>query len=297
MLVKVPLKKEVNFQYQLIKLAWNQYKSAPESLDPTVLAKLEQQAKVAQKIMSAVLASQEAEQEQVKDQEVTFLFEQLQEQFDDPASFELSLKEQGLTEQALQEAIYQDLICEKAMATQGQDYLQVTEQEALSYYENNRERFSHSERRKVSHILITINDEYAENERAKALAKIEKLGNRLKHHIKDFANLALQHSECPTSLHKGFIGEVSRGQLYPEIDNVLFNMQPGRISSVVETEIGFHLVLCHEITPAGEIAKVDALKEITAQLNQHRQKKCEKKWISSLLAVAKAEQMSAEVTS
>lgn len=295
MLIKAPTKIVVNLQYQLIKLAWNHYKSAPEALEPDVLATLEQQALVAQKIMTEVLASQEAQNEQVKDQEVQFLFEQLQQQFDDIASFDLSLKEQGLTEQALQEAIYQDLVCEKTMATQSQDYPRVSEEEALTYYQNNKERFLQPERRKASHILITINDEYAENERDKALAKIEKLGNRLKHHIKDFANLALQHSECPTSLNKGLIGEVSRGQLYPELDNVLFNMKPGRISSVVETEIGFHLVLCHEISPAGEIAEVDALKEITTQLNQHRQKKCEKRWISSLLAAAKAEQVSETV--
>ena len=293
MLVKAPTKIVVNLQYQLIKLAWNHYKSAPESLEPEVLAKLEQQALVAQKIMTEVLACQEAKQEQVKDQEVLFLFEQLQQQFDDLASFELSLKEQGLTEQTLQEAIYQDLVCEKTMATQSQGYPAVTEEEALTYYQNNKERFLQPERRKVSHILVTINDEYAENERHKALAKIEKLGNRLKHHIKDFANLALQHSECPTSLNKGLIGDVSRGQLYPELDAVLFNMQAGRISSVVETEIGFHLVFCQEITPAGEISEADALKEITNQLNTHRQKKNEKKWISSLLASAKAEQMSA----
>jgi len=284
MLVETPTKIVVNLQYQLIKLAWNHYKSAPETLDPEVLAQLEQQALVAQAIMTEVLASEEAKQEQVKNQEILFLFEQLQQQFDDLASFELSLAEQGLTEQTLQQAIYQDLLCEKTMATQSQSYLPASQQEALAYYESHQARFLQPERRKASHILITINDQYTENKRENALAKMEKLSKRLKHHIKDFANLALQHSECPTSLNQGLIGDVTRGQLYPELDEVLFHLQPGHISAVVETEIGFHLLLCQQIIPAGEINKQEAIKEITSQLNLHRQKKAEKKWVSHLLA-------------
>ncbi|GLS92533.1 hypothetical protein GCM10007916_36050 [Psychromonas marina] len=288
MLVEKTPKCEVNLKYQLIKLAWSLYQSTSEALDSLTLIKVEQQAKVAQKIMVLVLASEEAKTERVKDQEVHFLFEQLQQQFDSRESFQLSLQQQGLTEFQLQQAIYQDLLCEKTLATQSQGYPKVSEAEALAYYQDNKQRFSQPERRKVSHILITINDQYAENKRQKALAKIEKLGNHLQQHIAEFANIALQHSECPTSLHKGFIGEVSRGQLYPELDNVLFTMQANCISSVIETEIGFHLLLCHEVTAAGEMQQAQALKEITRQLNSFRQKKQEKKWLSSLLSSAPA---------
>jgi peptidyl-prolyl cis-trans isomerase C len=282
MLVKEPSKVAVNLQYQLIKLAWSQYQSAPESLSSERLAKLDQQAKVAQKIMTRVLSSDEAKKEQVKAQEVQFIFEQLQQQFDNIESFELSLDQQGLSEESLREAIHHDLICEKTLASQSLEYVKVTKEEALTYYEQNKARFLQPERRKVSHILVTINNEFVENERQQAWAKIQKLQKRLEVHIEEFANLALQHSECPTSLNKGFIGDISRGQLYPELDDVLFNLATNTISSIVETEVGFHLLLCHDIYAAGDMEKEAALKAIRSQLNQHRQKKCEKKWISSL---------------
>jgi len=281
-------KNKVNLQYQLIKLAWTHYQSSPEALNSDVLSQLQKQAKVAQKIMTVVLESDAAKKEQVKDQEVQFLYQELKSQFDSIESFEFSLTEQALTEDSLKKAIYHDLVCEKTLKAQSQDYKKVTEQEALDYYQKNKDRFIQPERRKVSHILVTINDEYAENERDKALAKIQKLRSSLKHNIHEFANLALQHSECPTSLNKGFIGNVSRGQLYPALDTVLFNMQPARISSIVESEIGFHLLLCHEISEAGEMEAQAALKEITEQLNQFRQKKAEKKWITQQLALTVA---------
>lgn len=276
----------VNQQYQLIKLAWNNYQSAPEELDAEALAKVEQQAKLAQQIMTAVLASDEAQQEKVKEQEVEFVFEQLKEQFDSEESFDLSLEQQALTPDGLKQAIYQDLLCEKTIETQSQNYPHVTEPEAEDYYQKHRDRFFRPERRKVSHILITINDEYPENRREQALSRIEGIRKQLSHNLKKFAKLAGKYSECPTSLNEGLVGEVSRGQLYPELDDVLFTMQPKTLSSVVESEVGFHLLLCHEIYPGGEMSKADAIKEIAKQLNQHRKKKCEKKWLSSLLIVS-----------
>ncbi|MCW8997038.1 MAG: nitrogen fixation protein NifM [Psychromonas sp.] len=273
----------VNLQYQIIKLAWSNYQSAPEALDSETLKKVDRQARAAQQIMTAVLGSSAAQNEDVKAQEVEFIFEQLQEQFDSPESFALSLKQQALTEQQLQLAIYQDLLCEKTIDSQSQNYPEATEQEALDYYQKNKDRFVQPERRKVSHILITINDEYPENRRPQALMRINGISKQLRRDPDKFSELAMKYSECPTSLNKGLIGSISRGQLYPELDEVLFMMQPQTISLVIESEIGFHLLFCHEISPAGEISQEDALQEICKQLNQHRKKKSEKLWLSRLL--------------
>ena len=273
----------VNPQYQLIKLAWSQYQSAPENLDENIQVALGEQAKVTQKIMQAVLTSDEAKNEIVKDQEVEFIFEQLQAQFNDKESFNLSLVEQALTETSLKQAIYQDLLCEKAIDRQSQGYLKVTEREALDYYQKNKARFAYPERREVSHILITINDEFTENKRAKALVKMNGIRKQLLNDIDKFSEMAAKYSECPTSLNKGLVGHVSRGQLYPELDSVLFDMSPGTISAVLESEIGFHILRCHQIVEAGEMQQQEAVQEITKQLDQHRKKKLEKQWLSRLL--------------
>lgn len=273
----------VNFQYQLIKLTWAQYQTSPESVDASCLTKLKQQAKAAQNIMMAVLSSDAAKDHSVITEEVDFVFEQLVSQFDHPENFRLSLKEQKLTEKDLQQAIYQDLLCEKIIDVQSQNYKVATKQEALDFYEKNKQQFMHPERRHVSHILITINDEYAENKKGNALLRINALRAKLVNKPENFAKQALSHSECPTALNDGVVGTVTRGQLYPELDKVLFAMQEGSMSSVVESEVGYHLLYCHEIYPAFESPKEEALTEICKQLNQHRKSKCEKKWLSSLL--------------
>ncbi len=276
----------VNQQYQLIKLAWRQYQCAPETLDSACLATLKQQALHAQKIMMAVLASNEAKGQKVLAQEIDFMLEQLEQQFDSIESFNLSLQQQALSKTELEQAIYQDLLCEKIIAAQGLDYPAVTRQEAVDYYHKNKEKFVQGERRKVSHILITINDKYPENKREKAMQRIKHIRAQLNSKKETFIRLAQRHSECPTALNNGLIGDVSRGQLYAELDKILFNMQAKMTSNIIETEIGYHILHCHDITLASETSAEDALKEISKQLNLHRKKKGEKKWLNRLLTTA-----------
>ncbi|MFT4627613.1 MAG: hypothetical protein ACI8PZ_006300 [Myxococcota bacterium] len=57
-----------------------------------------------------------------------------------------------------------------------------------------------------------------------------------------FASVALRFGEDETATHGGTLGEVTRGQLVPAFEQVLFSLEPGAVSDVVETPYGFHLV-------------------------------------------------------
>lgn len=61
---------------------------------------------------------------------------------------------------------------------------------------------------------------------------------------RDFATLAVLYSEDPGSAARGGeLGFMSRAELVPEFAQVAFNMQePGRVSKIVESEFGFHII-------------------------------------------------------
>jgi peptidyl-prolyl cis-trans isomerase SurA len=61
---------------------------------------------------------------------------------------------------------------------------------------------------------------------------------------REFSTLARLYSEDPgTALQGGEMGFVSKGGLLPEFANVAFNLNdPKRVSSIVETEYGFHII-------------------------------------------------------
>lgn len=59
---------------------------------------------------------------------------------------------------------------------------------------------------------------------------------------KDFAQVAKNHSQCPSGKRGGELGEFSRGQMVPEFDQVVFTQEVGKVHGPVKTQFGYHLV-------------------------------------------------------
>ncbi len=77
------------------------------------------------------------------------------------------------------------------------------------------------------------------------LVKTEEACNDLKSKIEggaDFAEMAKEHSECPSGNDGGNLGEFSPGQMVPEFDTVVFNDEVGAVHGPVKTQFGFHLI-------------------------------------------------------
>lgn len=58
----------------------------------------------------------------------------------------------------------------------------------------------------------------------------------------DFAEVARQHSTCPSGQRGGELGEFGRGQMVPEFDQVVFSADVGQIQGPVQTQFGYHLI-------------------------------------------------------
>ena len=58
----------------------------------------------------------------------------------------------------------------------------------------------------------------------------------------DFAELAREHSKCPSGESGGDLGEFSSGQMVKEFDDIVFSGDLGKIHGPVHTQFGFHLI-------------------------------------------------------
>lgn len=58
----------------------------------------------------------------------------------------------------------------------------------------------------------------------------------------DFAELAKQHSSCPSGQKGGDLGEFSPGMMVPEFDAVVFNADVNTVQGPVKTQFGYHLL-------------------------------------------------------
>ena len=58
----------------------------------------------------------------------------------------------------------------------------------------------------------------------------------------DFADLAAEHSDCPSGQQGGRLGTFGRGQMVPTFDEAAFGLDVGEVSGIVETPFGYHVV-------------------------------------------------------
>lgn len=58
----------------------------------------------------------------------------------------------------------------------------------------------------------------------------------------DFADLAKQHSSCPSGGRGGELGEFGPGEMVREFDEVVFSAPVGEVQGPVKTQFGYHLL-------------------------------------------------------
>jgi peptidyl-prolyl cis-trans isomerase C len=102
----------------------------------------------------------------------------------------------------------------------------VTRSEVMRYYRDHKDEFNLEVR--VSHILTNT---YEEAEEAKEMLK-----------TRPFSWVARKMSVDKHTGAGGDLGYLSKGNMLPEFEEVVFRMRRGEVSDVVESEFGYHII-------------------------------------------------------
>jgi peptidyl-prolyl cis-trans isomerase C len=148
-----------------------------------------------------------------------------------------------------------DLVAHRLVQKVIQERAVVTEEEVRAYYDEHREEYLKEFR--VSHILV---DTPEAAEEVKTL-----LGS------KSFTYLARRHSIDKHTRGGGDLGYLSRGNMLPEFEDVVFSMKVGDVSDVIESEFGYHIIKVTDIRDANftlELADVAMEVEQILTLNK-----------------------------
>ena len=65
----------------------------------------------------------------------------------------------------------------------------------------------------------------------------------------DFADMAREHSQCPSGEQGGELGEFAPGEMVAEFDQVVFQEEVGAVHGPIQTQFGYHLVEITNRTP------------------------------------------------
>ena len=77
------------------------------------------------------------------------------------------------------------------------------------------------------------------------LVDSEEISLELKKEIEegaDFADVAKEHSSCPSGSSGGDLGEFGPGMMVPEFDEVVFSAPLNTVQGPVKTQFGYHLL-------------------------------------------------------
>jgi len=212
--------------------------------------------------------------------------------------FKKKLEEYGQSFDNVKEDVRNGLARNQFMEAHWAGKIDVTEEDARKYYDENLKQFEQPEQVRVSHILIkpVLTDPNVDpnvdpyEDKAKARAKAREKAEDLLKQIKDgadFAELAKTHSNCLSAQSGGDLGFFPRGEMVPAFENVAFELEIGQISEIVEAEYGYHIIKATNHKNASTTSLEQAKDDIIKQLTQTKQSEIAEEYIESLKAGAK----------
>jgi len=203
---------------------------------------------------------------EVTAEDVQAEFDQYRAGFPDEETFETALDEQSYTRDDLMQQIEDYLYITSFINDTIYESIEVSEEDINTFYDENPGYFTEPEQIRARHILITYGEE-GDRTQEEALALAESLKKQLDEGA-DFAELAAEHSDCPSGEKGGDLGRFGKGQMVPEFETAAFALEPGAISDVVETTFGYHIIQVTEKTEAALVPVEAASDMIVSYLKQ-----------------------------
>ncbi len=273
---------DAGLAYLVLKTAQKLYAKAPAVLSDAERQQVMRLAAQQAALENRVLAAPEACDVMVPKVTVEDAMAEVRGRYPDESELEADLARNGLDAAGYAAALERELKVDAVLDKVGSRVVRVSDIDAELYYHYHPEQFQRPETRIARHILVTVNETLPENGRDDARVRIEAIAARLAREPKRFEEQALKHSECPTALQGGLLGEARRGQLYPELDAVLFQLEPMVLSPVLESPLGFHVLRCDAIHPAGRLPLNQVREKIREHLQEKRRQTCVRAWLKAL---------------
>lgn len=264
-------------------LAQTRHQQAAHTLPDSERASLREAATRQWQLEERILCSEMAKTIPANPTAVKTALADIRMRYADQTQYLSDLAAHGLNEEILKLALARELCVDATLDAVVKQTPAITMEEAQAFYQAQSERFYQAEARFARHILITINEAHAENQRSAVNERMATLAETLRADPAQFAELALRHSECPSAMEEGKLGWVTRDKLYAELDAALFEMHEQEIR-IVESELGLHLLYCETIRPAAAQSFADIADKLLASLQQRHSQRIQKEWIKGLMA-------------
>jgi len=199
-----------------------------------------------------------------------------------PEQFQQALKTFGLTEEKLTSLIKRNLTIRNFIEKKVQPLAKpVTDKDISDYYEANKEKYVEPEQVRARHILVKVTPDATDAQKSAAKEKIQGILDKVKNGG-DFAELAKENSDCPSSQQGGDLGFFSRGQMVKPFEDATFALEPDGISDIVETEFGHHIIKFEEKKPGKQLTLEEVKSKIEGALSEKEMDQALGDWLKPI---------------
>jgi len=186
-----------------------------------------------------------------------------------PEAFFRTLSQAGYTEESFRKEKFEEALVVNIIDREVKHRIRIPDSDIQGFYDSDDNRWKKPDQVKAAQIFFaTINPETREKLPADVIETKRKKAEEALAQVKagtNFATLARQVSEDPTSRERGGEYVFQKGQMFPEFEKAVWDVKPGSLhDQVVATQFGFHVFKKLEDVPA----RVIPLAEVSDQIRE-----------------------------
>lgn len=191
------------------------------------------------------------------------------------------LKTRGLTLEVYKKQVAESLLITKVVNAEVRSRLTVLDSELQETYRAKQEQYQVAGGQTVSHILFLFPPYASEQDEQRLREKAESVLQQLRNGGQ-FTALARQYSDGPSAETGGLLGTFKPGELLPGFEEAAAQLQPGQISDVVRTRIGFHIIRLEARQAASMRPFVEVQEELKSEILRDKTERKYQEWLESL---------------
>jgi parvulin-like peptidyl-prolyl isomerase len=215
----------------------------------------------------------------IDDKEVDARVDDMKSKVGSEKELENMLHEQNLTLNELRARYKEKIMIRKLIDSKVGARIIITPLEVKNYYNDNKDSFMQPEEIKLRTILIKPKKEQGGD--SGALQLMRDLMKRLKDGC-DFEGLAKEYSDAPGASEGGLMGYVKKGDLMPQIEDIVFNLKEGEITGIIQSPLGYHVFKVDEKRTRRARDLAEVRQDIEEFLYREKASQRLKGWIDTL---------------
>ena len=280
---------QADFDREMIRVH-SQFASNGRSLSESGLSDIKKG--VLETLINRELLYQESQKigVRVENKEVNEQFDILKKRFSSEDEFKNVLLEMKTSEVVLKSQLQKGMAIQQLVDKEFVQKVKVPEKEVKDFYKKNPNRFKKPEQVRARHILIKVDPGADESKKSAAREKLKEAQKKLSKG-EDFEALAKEYSEGPSGANGGDLGYFSRGQMVKPFEESAFALLPGKVSDIVETRFGYHLIKVIDKKPASTTSYEQIKDKLQDYLKQRKVHEKVNIYIEKLKGKAKVEKL------